>query len=160
MTRDELLKQLAENRRQFEDLIESIPADARVRPGACGEWSLKDVLVHLSRWESEIVSVLYQAAQGAVPQSEVFNPEYLKVNDLWYQESKDRELERVLDDFHAVRSQLLRRLKDLPEQHLTDPARYPWMKGHALLGLVKDVVLEHEAEHLSELKSWQATLSA
>lgn len=160
MTRDELLKQLAENRKQFEALIESVPAEARIKPGACGEWSLKDVLVHISRWESEIVSVLFQAAQGSVPQSEVFNPDYLKVNEIWYQESKDRDLERALDDFHAVRNQLLRRLKDLPEQYLTDPSKYAWMKGHALIGLVKDIALEHEAEHLRELQSWQATLSA
>jgi hypothetical protein len=160
MTRDELLKQLAENRKQLSDLIEGVPAEELVKPGAYGEWSVKDVLVHISHWESEVIIVLFQAAQGAKPESEVFNPEYLKVNEVWYQENKDRELDRVLDDFHAVRNQLLRRLKTYPEKDLTDSSRYSWMKGQALLTLVKEIVLDHEAEHLQGLQPWRASLAA
>ncbi|MRR31352.1 ClbS/DfsB family four-helix bundle protein, partial [bacterium] len=92
--------------------------------------------------------------------SEVFNPEFLKVNEIWYQEAKDRPLERVLDDFQAVRAQLVRRLKDFPEIPLITPGHYPWMKSHALILLVKDIVLDHEEEHLAGLKTWRATLSA
>ena len=115
MTRDELLQHMEQNRTELNALLEGVPANALTRPGACGDWSVKDVLVHISRWEAEVIKVLFQAQQGGKPQSEVFNPEYLKVNDLWHQEAKDRPLERVLEDFSAVRMQLVRRLKDFPE---------------------------------------------
>lgn len=160
MTKDELLQQMAENRKQVNALLDGVQPEDLIKPGAYGAWSVKDVLVHISRWESEIIKVLFQAGQEGKPQSDVFNPEFLKVNETWYQESKDRELERVLDDFVSVRKQLVRRLEEFPDQSLTDPARYPWMKNHPLIGLVKDIVLDHEDEHLAGLKVWHATLAA
>lgn len=160
MTKEELLKLLESNRAELNALIDDVPLEELVKPGAYGQWSVKDVLVHISRWESEIIKVLFQAAQGVKPQSEVFNPEFLKVNEVWYQEAKDRPLERVLDDFHAVRAQLVRRLKDFPENPLITPGNYPWMKSHALILLVKDIVLDHEEEHIAGLKTWRASISA
>lgn len=158
MTKAELLEQMAENRAQLNALLDGVPQDELIKPGACGEWSVKDVLEHISRWESELIQVLFQAAQGAEPHSEVFNPEYLKVNEAWYQESKDRPLERVLDDFQAVRKQLVKRVTSFPDPQLTAPDAYPWMKNHALIGLLKEIALEHEVEHLEGLRVWRATL--
>ncbi|TLN00338.1 ClbS/DfsB family four-helix bundle protein [bacterium] len=160
MTRDELLHQMEENRAQLIAQMDGIPANVLTQPGAYGVWSVKDVLVHISRWEAEVIKVLYQAGQGARPESEVFNPEFLQVNEVWYQEGKERELERVEDDFHSVRVQLVRRLSDYPEKWLSDPAKYPWMKNHPLIDLVKDIVLDHEEEHLQGLKAWRAALPA
>ena len=159
MTRDELLQHMEQNRTELNALLEGVSADGLTRPGACDDWSVKDVLAHISRWEAEVIKVLFQAQHGAKPQSEVFNPDYLKVNDLWYQEAKDRPLERVLEDFSSVRAQLVRRLKDFPEKALTRPGNYPWMK-HALIVLVEDIALDHEQEHLEGLKIWRASLSA
>ncbi|GAP14082.1 mycothiol maleylpyruvate isomerase N-terminal domain [Longilinea arvoryzae] len=160
MNKAELLKRLAENRDQLNVLLEGVPEEELIKPGAYGEWSVKDVLEHISRWESELIKVLYQAAQGAEPESEVFNPEYLKVNDVWFQESKDRPLERVMDDFQSARKQLIRRMTDFPEKQLTTPGVYPWMKKHALIVLLKDIALEHEEEHLEGLKTWRAALKS
>lgn len=160
MTKDELLKQLAENRAQLNALLDDASAEELASPGACGEWSAKDVLVHISRWESELIRVLFQAAQGATPESEVFNPEYLKVNEAWYQESKDRPLELVLNDFQSVRKQLVRRITEYPEELLTSPAQYSWMQNHALISLLKDIALDHELEHLNGLKTWRAALAS
>jgi len=158
MNKDELLTQLDHNRAELNALLEGIPAERLIQPGAYGEWSVKDVLVHISRWEAEVIKVLFQAQQGSKPQSEIFNPEYLKVNDLWYQETKERPLELVMDDFSAVRIQLVRRLKEYPEKALTTPGFYPWMKN-ALINLVKDIALDHEQEHLEGLKRWHESLA-
>lgn len=160
MTKDELLRQLAENRAQWNALIESLSTEELIRPDACGYWSVKDVLVHISRWEAEAIKALFQADQNATPDCEYFNADYLKVNEVWYQESKDRELERVLADYHAVRKQLVQRLTAFPEPELTDPARYPWMNHHGLIVLVKEIALDHEVDHLQGLKSWRTALSA
>ncbi len=158
MTKDELLKQLAENRAQLNALIQDVSEEALTQPGAYGEWSVKDVLEHISRWESELIQVLFQAAQGAEPESEVFNPEYLKVNEVWYQESKDRPLDRVQADFQAVRKQLIKRLTTFPDPQLTTLGVYPWMKKQALIDLIKNIALDHEVEHLEGLKPWRAAL--
>ncbi len=159
MTKDELLRLMADNRDQINALLDDVQPEDLVKPGAYGIWSVKDVLVHISRWESEMIKVLFQSGQEGKPQSDIFNPEFLKVNEIWYQESKDRELGRVQDDFVSVRKQLVRRIEEIPEQSLTDPARYPWMKNHPLIGLVKDIVLDHEEEHLEGLKTWHAALA-
>ena len=42
-----------------------------IQPGVVGQWSLKDILVHLTLWEAELVTLLFQARQGQKPSHEI-----------------------------------------------------------------------------------------
>lgn len=156
MERQELLDALNHTRAELEKAISGLSAAQMTQPGAAGEWSVKDILLHLCLWEAEMVKTLYLAAQDQKkPATEIFNPEYLKVNDRWYAENKDRPLEQVLNDLRAVRPQLLRRLAELSDDQLCKPAYYAWMGKHALSNLVKDICIEHEQEHIEQIQSWR-----
>jgi len=41
-----------------------LPADARDRPGACAEWSVKDILAHLDAWHDLFLGWVADADAG------------------------------------------------------------------------------------------------
>jgi hypothetical protein len=48
----DLVAMLEATRRAEHALFDEVPADARERPGAIGEWSVKDVRAHLAAWRA------------------------------------------------------------------------------------------------------------
>src|SRR3990172_10432092 len=101
-----------------------------LEPGVIGDWSIKDILVHLSLWEAELVTLLWQARQGRRPTTAQLGDESVDdLNARWYQMHKDRDLAQVLDDFNAVRHQTLRRVDGFSDRELTDPELFPCLTG-------------------------------
>jgi hypothetical protein len=152
-----LLAALEESQRKFLLSIEGLSDEEMKLPGVNGEWSVKDLLVHLTRWEAELVKLLWQVGQGRKPTTLHFSLESVdEVNLRWFLESRARPLDLVLKDFHAVRKQTIRRVSELPDAALTDPKHYPWLDDQALWEWIAGDSIEHEAEHVEELRAWRA----
>jgi hypothetical protein len=155
MNKSEILKALEDTREQFLDAIENLPEGALEEPGVVGEWSIKQVMVHISRWEAEVVKLLWQVRQGQRPTTLLAHPEVDQINARWAAEALNRPLERVLDDFHGTRAQTILRVEALSNQELTDPQRYPWAAGQALSEWIADDSFRHEAEHMAQVLDWR-----
>lgn len=156
MTRSEILKALTESRQNFLAAINGISEADMSQPGVVGEWSVKDILVHLTRWEAELVKLLWQAAQGVKPTTIHFSG--IKVdetNQRWFEESRSRPLALALQDFHGVRKQTIRRVKDIPEKSLSDPGVFSWLDGHPLWEWIAGDTFEHESEHAEDILRWR-----
>jgi hypothetical protein len=156
MTKDEILDALEDEREKFLDAIQGLSDEAFQEPGVVGEWSIKDVLSHLSAWEAELVKLLWQAKQGINPASAHFSGKSVdELNAAWYVEFQNRPLEPVQADFQAVRRQTERRVEAFSDTDLNDPGRYSWLKGHPLWEWVASDSFEHEAEHAAQIRTWR-----
>jgi hypothetical protein len=156
MNKEAILKALEVGREDFLDAIEGLSEESLQQPGVVGAWSIKDILVHLTRWEAELVKLLWQARQGRVPSSAHFsNVGVDEINERWYQESRSRSLEIALEDFHGVRNQTIRRVEDFTDKELTDPQKYPWLKDTPLWQWIAGDSFEHEAEHAAQIREWR-----
>ena len=156
MNKNELLTLLEESRERFLDVLENLPQEQWVVPGVVGEWSIKDILAHLSRWEAELVKLLWQARQGIKPTTMHFSQVNVdETNRLWFIEARSRSLEHVLEDFHAVRNQTLLRAETFSDKELTDPKKYPWLASRALWDWVVGDSSDHETEHAEQIASWR-----
>ena len=157
MNKAEILRSLEESRETFLDAIDELSPEEYETSGVVGEWSLKDVLAHLTRWEAELVKLLWQAYNGQRPTTLHFSDlEVDKINARWQVESRPRQLEKVLEDFHAVRNQTARRVEEFSDHDLTDPKRYPWLGNKALWQWISNDSFGHEQEHLDQLLAWKA----
>lgn len=156
MNKQELLTNLENQREAFMDIIENLTEEELTTPGVVGQWSIKDILSHISRWEAELVKLLWQVRQGQKPSSMHFTMKGSvdQVNETWYKESAARELVRVLDDFHAVRNQTTLRVEEFSDHDLTEPKRYPALGGRALWEYIEGDSFGHEAEHLPDIHRW------
>ena len=156
MKKTELLHLLESERERFLDAIDGLSEEEMIHPGVCGEWSLKDLLSHLSRWEGETILMLWQIGQGAKPTTAHFTQKHVdETNRKWFEEARDRSLEHVLADFHAVRNQIALRLEDFTEKDLNDPRRYNGFKGVPLWEWIANNSYEHEAEHIQDVLNWR-----
>jgi hypothetical protein len=152
----EIIHTLNETRKDFLETIEGIPEESMLEAGVVDGWSIKDLLAHIALWESELVKLLWETSMGASPTTAHFKRLSVdKLNERWYQENKDRPLERIMADFEGVRKQTLRRVEAFTDEDLTEPGRFPWLKDAPLWKWIANDSFEHESEHLVQIKAWR-----
>jgi len=159
MTQDEILDSLEDQREAFLEAIDDLTDEQLEQPGVVGDWSIKDLMFHLTMWEAELVKLLWQAAQGVQPTTAHFSK--LSVderNAAWSAQAGDRTLDQVIDDFAGVRKQTSRRVTAFKDKDLEDPQRYPWLKGHPLWVWIAEDSFKHEAEHIVQVLQWRQNL--
>jgi uncharacterized damage-inducible protein DinB len=161
MNAAEILDSLDESRERLLVALESLPDEAFYAPGAVGDWTLADLLVHLTAWESEMVTGLMHINQGKRPDKLLAAFDDVDGYNLrTFQANQGRELDRIFDDLQRVRLHLEQWLEEFSDRDLTDPQRFPWSKGFSLAHLIKENSFGHEQEHLPEIDAfvarWQA----
>jgi hypothetical protein len=155
-TKDELIGRLTSSRESFLKILEDLDESLFEEPGVAGDWSLKDILVHLSIWEAELVRLLWQAENGRKPDTAQTGPIPVdELNRRWYLENKGRPLPVAWKDFHAVRRQTIRRVGLLSEAALTEPDYFAWQGGEPLAKWIASDTCEHESEHAEDIRAWR-----
>jgi uncharacterized damage-inducible protein DinB len=155
MDKREIIAALEDSREEFLEALEELPREMLLEPGVNGEWTLKDLLAHLTMWEAEQIKLLWQTSQGMRPTTiHISGISDDQANEQWYQLNRERPLERVLEDFYGIRAQTIRRVQSFKDEDLTNPRRYPWLKNRPLWKWIAEDTFEHEAEHLSQVRDW------
>jgi hypothetical protein len=159
MNKDEIFDALEDERENFLEAIEGLSAEQLQTSGVVGEWSVKDMMIHLSAWEAELVKLLWQARQGQKPTTLHFSKiDIDEINQEWFENYRSRSLERVMDDFEAVRKQTSRRLEVFSDADLNDVQLFPWLDGQPLWEWVANDSYQHESEHAAQIREWRARL--
>ena len=157
MTIDELFDRLEDERERFLDLLEGLSPEEHLIPGVTGDWSIKDIIVHLSRWEAELVKLLYELRLGLNPTAVFLQGANSENNDLeWHQQNQTRSLDQAMADFAAVRKQTLRRLESFSKDDLNSTQRFRALGGTPLWKWVAECTYEHESEHGEQIRRWRA----
>jgi hypothetical protein len=158
MNKAQLLVALENEREEFLELIDDLDEKTILEKTDQGGWTVKDILSHLTRWEAELVKLLWQLRQGIRPTTAHFSLEDIDViNARWLQEDRSRPLDRILSDFHGVRNQTIRRVETFSDEQLDDDQRYAWLKGQALWQWIASDSFEHEREHINQFQQIRAS---
>jgi hypothetical protein len=156
MTKDEILDALEDTREATLEAIEGLDDESMQEPNVIDDWSVKDILFHISMWEAELVKLLWQASQGQRPTSLLISDASVdQLNAEWHEKSQERSLELILEDFHSVRKQTSRRVEAFSDRDLNDLQRYPWLQGQPLWEWIAGESYEHEAEHAAQIRDWR-----
>ena len=156
MNKTELLEELEDARKELFEMLEDLPDVMLLAPNVMGDWSIKDILAHLTYWEGQMVTMLFQIQRG------IDRPSYLELNTRPEEEvnqqahvmSKDRALEQIWQDWLGVRKQTIRRVSELNERDLTDPRRFSWLNNVPLAQWIADATFLHEEEHAVQIGEW------
>jgi hypothetical protein len=155
MKKSDLLAALKAEREQLLKILEGLPDEAYLEPGVVGDdWTLKDLLSHLTAWESELVTLVAFTRRGQRPKIEMGNRDVETLNAKWHAAFKDRPLDRVLADFHGVRQQTLRQVESLTDEQLAESKKYPWLKEAPLWKWIAEDSFEHDREHAEDVRKW------
>lgn len=148
-TRHVLLHRLTQERATLFHAIAFLPEEALTRRPAIGEWSVKDILGHVTAWEAEYVAGVEQFMGNE-------RPHVLDIADIpaWNEEQASRRrdwpLEQVKQDMLATRQKLLDVLHSLPDDAFARPGPHP-AENRAFVPWLINEAADHDREHWSGL---------
>ena len=133
-------------------LIGQVDQEQLFSPGVAGDWSLKDIIAHITWFEKEMVGLI---TAHALVSSELWNLPTDERNAAIYEEVRIQPLEQVLEESATVHQQMLEVLPSLSEEDLTDPSGFPnmppdWQPGM----LIAQNTYEHYEDHIRDVKMW------
>ena len=158
MKKAELLNGLQAENQQWEALLDQIGPARMDQPGVTGDWSIKDIVAHLTGWRRRTVARLQAAQRGESAPPPPW-PAHLQTDDeinAWiYASNQGRSVRAVLAESQQVFQQLLAAIAGLPDEVLMDVQHHlPWLEGHPF-DTAAFFAHFHE-EHELEMRAWLA----
>jgi hypothetical protein len=152
MRKQDLLDNLTTERRLWENLLEEVGAERMTEPGVVGEWSVKDIVAHVTWYEREMVELLKdRALQG----SELWELPHHERNAAIYEQNRHRSLDDVLGEAEAVYRQFYTLAEILTDEDLTDPSRYRNMPADWIpWRIIAENSYEHYRQHCKAVRAW------
>jgi DinB family protein len=155
MTAARLSDILRAERAQWNELLAQVGLDRMEIPGVEGEWSVKDLVAHLTWYERAIVEGAQQVLRtGIFTRRRPAGVGIDEMNARIAAESRARPAGEVLAEADAVFDQLLAVVAACPEDVLNDPRRLglpddmvPWMG-------VANNSYAHYRQHEQALRTW------
>ena len=155
LTRDRVRESLARERGKLLAALVGLSEEEITRPGAAGQWSVRDVLAHLLAWEEETVSRLdLLAAERPQDFARITNEEEL---DAWNARAHQRyaglPLAEVMRRLAAVQGRILAGLDSLSDERLTtDEGPVP------VHNWLPECTYAHEEEHCADILVWRRSI--
>jgi hypothetical protein len=153
MDKAELLNSMHTGYAVFETLLTPLSTEQMTRPGVNGEWSVKDILSHLTAWHRHLLHLIEVTKRSEEPSDIPDGLTTDQINDQFYQQNKHRPLGEVLDDFRSTYRQVDDWVNALSEEGLH---KSPWPGSAPLWGYVAGNTYEHYEEHSRPIQEWLA----
>lgn len=118
MNKSDLLNWLQEEHQRWEAFLAQIGPERMDQGGVAGNWSIKDIVAHLTGWNHRLVASL-RAAQRGEPEPPPPWPAHLQTDDdinSWiYETNRERLMGDILDESQQVFRQLIAVVERFPE---------------------------------------------
>lgn len=155
----ELLDQIQAGYQQFNGLLTKLSQDQMTQRGVVGEWSVKDMLTHLTNWELYAIMRIQIAAHG-LPLELRWTVEeegegYDRKNEQIYAANREKPLAEVQADFQRTYQQMLDFVAALSEEDLFAVAGHVGKQlGYPAWQLIAGNTYEHYGEHGESVREW------
>jgi hypothetical protein len=147
--REELVRYLERARSELWASFRGLSAEQMTRPGVVGEWSVKDVLSHVTSWEEQVLPDLARLARGdtaLLASVDLYATNYDSFNAMIMSLRRGLELDQVLRELDIFRADFMAAVARLPDAVLSDG-----QFGHLLL----KITAEHDEEHAGQISEWR-----
>ena len=152
MTVAKFLDSLRSGRAEWDALVTQIGPDRMTQPGVEGDWSVKDIIAHVTWYEREMLGVL---RERALVGSDLWNLPLDQRNATIFEQNKQRALDAVLEESRQVFPQLLELAAGLSDEELNDPHRFSEMpEKWSPWELVASNRYTHYPDHIGSIRAW------
>jgi hypothetical protein len=125
MNRAQLLAKIDKAWTAFTDAVDGLPDEAMTAPGVVGDWSVKDILAHVTTWEEESLHHLPLILSGGRPP--LYSVAYGGLdafNALQHERRRDLPLDEVLRQLQETHRRLVDYVEAAPEDLLSRETRF------------------------------------
>ena len=161
MAKAELLDKIATSYASWQALVDRVPRERMTEPGFAGEWSLKDVLAHVTVYERWTADNLEADAHGEpAPQVVPWGPPDGNTADVdarnaaFQRHYRDTPLDEVLAAAHEHHQRLLAAIEGVAESDLNDPHKFAWTAGQPVWEAIAGNSYEHYDDHQPGVRAW------
>ncbi|MBM3944422.1 MAG: ClbS/DfsB family four-helix bundle protein [SAR202 cluster bacterium] len=144
MNREQLLKKVDATWNAFTASYAGLSAPAMTRPGVAGDWSVKDVLGHVTTWEEEMMKAVQRRKKGGYVRHRGGVEGY---NATESGRKRSLPLQQVLEDSDRTHRKVLRFLTTLTDEELA--AERPFRRK------VRGDTYGHYPEHTASILAWR-----
>ncbi|MFQ5645263.1 MAG: ClbS/DfsB family four-helix bundle protein [Thiogranum sp.] len=165
MNKAELLDAMQTKRARWETLLAQVGEERMTQAGVEGEWSVKDIIAHVTAYERWVEVRLQSALRGQPAQLEADQMDLDQCNAWIFKENRNRPLHDVLAESQQVFQQLLATVQALSDEDLTDPRRLEpfldpvWTGGLPLWKCIAADSYEHYHQHTPSIRGWLEKLN-
>jgi hypothetical protein len=154
----ELLEKMRSGYASFEALLAPLSAEQLSEAGVNGAWSIKDILAHLSAWQTRVSLRLEALArQEEAGFDPIENDEQMNAfNARVFEANRTRPLNAIQEEFRASVQRLDANVEQTDERDLFEPGRLAWLKDGVLWEAVAGNSFGHYDEHTPMIKKWLA----
>ena len=124
MNKQQLLKQLEKAWTAIKESYAGLSDSQLTESGAMGNWSVKDILAHVTTWEEEALKYLPLIITGGMP------PRYIQYGGIDAFNAKMTEQKRglalsdVMKQLDETHRRLIDYIRSVPEEHFTRETRF------------------------------------
>ncbi len=142
--------------------IEGLPESAWEIPGACGVWSIKDIIAHLTSYEHTMLDVLSTFVHsGPTPYLSKFTDPEINFNDSEVAARKEKTVGEVLGEFNDTHAQVMSLATRIPMETFRQIGTLPWYgMEYALDDLIVYTQYGHKREHSAQIAAFRDHLTA
>ncbi len=148
MNRSQLLKKLEKEWAALKDSYAGLSEAEMMKPGVTGDWSVRDIIAHVTWWEEEAFTHLPAVLQGEKP------PRYFVTyggidafNALRTEQKKNLSLAEVLQERDDTHRRLVEFLERVPEVQYSGETRF----RHRL----RLDTYSHYCKHAEAIRQWR-----
>ena len=146
----QLEKELERARAALHASVQGLTDEQMTRPGAVGEWSVKDVLSHATSWEELALPDLIRLARGDMPALAIIgdleSANYDGPNSILMALRKNLPLDQVLRELDLVHADFVAAARRLPARDLAE--------GQFGRGLL-EITVKHDEQHAGDILAWR-----
>jgi hypothetical protein len=143
-----LIERLNSTRKPLEEVIAQVPADKDIYKN----WTIKQIMDHISGWDDVIIEALTTHAKG-----EPITPTVSRGIDAYNAETttsrQTLSLELTRKEFQNTRLALIQALNNLPDEKFNQPLVFPWGETGTVAYLI-EIFVEHEEFHCAHVRTW------
>ena len=128
--------------------------------GACGTWSVKDIIAHLTSYEQVLVDILSTfTAGGPTPTLNTFLELGGQFNDREVDRRKEKTIQDVLSEFNDAHSQVMSLIANIPAETLRQTGTLPWYGiAYSLDDVLVYMYYGHKREHSAQIAAFRDRL--
>jgi uncharacterized protein (TIGR03083 family) len=143
----DMLQRVRTSRDTFAEALAAVPPERMTEPGVNGDWTVKDVLAHITWWEQHLLQRLRTGQEPLYAPGDDPRQVTDAANAAIYTEHREQPLEDVRAAFDTSYQELLSTLQALPPEDLADDEFYDTIGSDTF---------SHYQQHTEMLRAWLA----
>lgn len=148
-----LLDELISTRAEWDELVSQLAKAGQTNVPLTGVWTLKDIVAHLTFWETRPVKWFEAAARGTTPEPSPAQRDWgeAQINEWIYEQNRGRSLEDVLAVSRETHDAVVNAVRAMAEEELFE-REYSWLGDASLAESVPGNSYEHYRDHINMIR--------